>query len=85
MLRYGLKILDELNTAEEAERLRAAPKAIPIGNGVLVSNNSSELISSGFSNPVTAADSLVNFDPSNPFWISLLGLSPVRGTSGGAP
>ena len=83
MLRCGLKTLNELNTIKEAERLRVTPEVVAIKNRGPVSNNSSELVSSSSSNLVIAIDSLANFDPSDPFWISLLGLSPVRGTSGG--
>ena len=78
-----MKTLNELNTTKEAKRLRVAPKVVVTKNGGLVSSNSSEPVSSSSSNPVVAIDSLVDFDPSDPFWISLLGFSPVRGTSRG--
>ena len=83
MLYCGLKTLDELDTIKEAERLRVSPEVVVTKSGGPVSGNSSELISSSSLNLVVTIGSLVNFDPSNPFWIFLLGLSPIRGTSRG--
>ena len=64
--------------------MRVIPEVIAIGNRGLVSNNPSEPVSSSSSNSVMPINSSTNFDPSDPFWAFLLGLSPVRGTTGGA-
>ena len=83
ILRCGLKTLDELNVAKEAERSRVTPRVIIIKNRGPASDNSSEPVSSGSLNLVITINPSANFNPSDSFWASLLGLSPVRGTSGG--
>ena len=85
MLHCGLKTLDELNTIKEVERSLATPRTAVIRDRDPSRNNPSEPISFSLSSPVTSENPSINFDPSDPFWASLLGLSLVRGTSRGTP
>ena len=74
-----------MDTTKEAERSLAAFNVAVIKNRGLSSSNPYKLVSSGLLSLVTPTNPSTNFNPSDPFWAFLLGLSLVRGTSGGAP
>ena len=72
-----------MDATEEAEYSLVASEAVVTKDGGPSSNVPSEPVSSGSANPVAPVSPLVDFDPSDLFWVSLLGLSSVGGTSGG--
>ena len=69
MLRRRLKSLDELDTTEEAERLTA--ERPPIVEDTPLLTNPSEPGSLKELDPAVIEALSTNFDPSNPFWVTL--------------
>ena len=81
ILRYSLKTLEELNTTKEAERLSVVPVEPSARNED--SNDPSEPSSYSIMDLTVVEALSADFNPSNPFWSSLLGFSSTSETLGG--